>query len=63
LIFFWLFYANYKRAKSRRVYRTSPPRVQKKSEPALGILKEVDGELALRWGGFIILLILGNYGW
>jgi glycosyltransferase involved in cell wall biosynthesis len=36
--------------------------VQKKSEPALGILKEVDGNLPLRWGGFMRLLILGNYG-
>jgi hypothetical protein len=37
--------------------------VQKKGEPTLCILKEVDGDLLLRWGGFIILLILGNYGW
>ena len=31
-IFLWSFYANYKRVKSGRVYRTSPPRVQKKSD-------------------------------
>jgi hypothetical protein len=57
----WSFYENYNRAKSGRVYRTSRPRVQKKSEPALCILKEVDGDLPLRWGGFMRLLILGNY--
>jgi hypothetical protein len=39
-IFIWSFSANYTRSKSERVYRTSPPRVQKKREPALGILKE-----------------------
>jgi hypothetical protein len=37
--------------------------VQKKGESALCILKEVDGDLPLRWGGFMRLLILGNYGW
>jgi hypothetical protein len=60
-IFLWSFYANYKRSKSGRVYKTFRPRVQKKSEPALCILKEVDGNLPLRWGGFMRLLILGNY--
>ena len=39
-IFLWSFYANYKSSKSGRVYRTSRPRVQKKGEPALCILKE-----------------------